>query len=245
LSETVVSAWLGFLASAAFLAGLAGGVHCAAMCGPIVAASASGSGVLPRWRRVLAYNAGRILSYGVAGALAGAFAHAGLALRGGVPAQSVMAAAAGAAFVLLALHLGGFTPVTRALETAGGVLWRRLQPYSKHLVPANTFRRAFGLGALWGWLPCGMVYAVLTSAVATADPAEGALVMLAFGLGTVPNLVAIAVAAGGIKRAMRVKAVRLSAAAGVAALAAFSFSHALHTPAWPFGDFLCRIGIGG
>ena len=240
-----MSGWLGFLASAAFLAGLAGGVHCAAMCGPIVAASASHSGARSPWRRVLAHNAGRILSYSLAGALAGAFGHAGLALRGGVPAQSVMAAAAGAAFVLLALHLGGFTPVTRALETAGGVVWRRLQPYSRHLIPANTFRRAFGLGALWGWLPCGMVYAALTAAVATADPAEGALVMLAFGLGTVPNLVGIALAAGSIARAMRAKAVRLAAAGGVAALAAFSFLHALHTPAWTFGDLLCRIGIGG
>ena len=109
-----MSGWLGYIVSAAFLAGIAGGVHCAAMCGPIVAACAgarSGRG----WRRAIAYNAGRILSYTLAGALAGAFGSASLALRGGTSAQSAMAIMAGAAMIVLALHLAGYTPVTRGL----------------------------------------------------------------------------------------------------------------------------------
>jgi sulfite exporter TauE/SafE len=220
--------WLGYLAGAAFLAGLAGGVHCAAMCGPIVACTAACAGAPGRWRRALAYNAGRILSYSAAGALAGAFGSTALALRGGVPAQAVMAALAGVAMLVLAAHLAGWTPVTRRLEAAGGAIWRRIQPYSRRLLPADTPARAFALGTLWGWLPCGMVYAAAATAIATARPAQGALVMLAFGLGTVPNLIAIAFAAGRLKRALHLRLVRSGAAAVVAGFGVVGLSFAFH-----------------
>ena len=235
-----MSGWLGYLASAAFLAGIAGGVHCAAMCGPIVAASAGSRGALG-WRRALAYNGGRILSYTIAGALAGAFGSTGLLLRGSLPAQSVMATLAGAAMILLALHLAGYTPVTRRLEAMGALLWRRVQPYSKHFLPADTLPRALGLGALWGWLPCGMVYGVLLTAIAAGNPREGAIVMLAFGLGTLPNVLALALAAARLKNAMRAKAVRFFAAATVAAFGALGLSFAIHAHAYTLGQMICRF----
>ena len=221
--------WLAYLAAAAFLAGLAGGVHCAAMCGPIVAAcGASRTGALREWQRALAYNSGRIVSYGLAGAIAGGFGSAALALRGGVSAQAFMALFAGTTLIVLAAHLAGCAPVTRRLEAAGGVIWRHVQPYSRHVLPADTVPRALALGALWGWLPCGMVYAALATAIATAHPAGGALVMFAFGLGTLPNLLAIAFAASRVKRLPRLTVMRRCAAAVVAGFGAFGLLFAFH-----------------
>lgn len=224
-----MSGWVGYLAAAAFLAGLTGGVHCAAMCGPIVAlCGGERRGALRAWQRSLAYNCGRIASYVAAGGLAGAFGSTALALRGGASAQVVMAAAAGATLIVLAAHLAGYAPLTQRLEAMGGAIWRRVQPYSKHVLPANTLPRAFGLGALWGWLPCGMVYAAAATALATAHPGGGALVMLAFGLGTLPNLLALAFAASHLRRALRLAFVRRCAAAVVAGVGLFGLSFALH-----------------
>ncbi|MGZ8266644.1 MAG: sulfite exporter TauE/SafE family protein, partial [Burkholderiales bacterium] len=204
-----MTGWLGFLLSAAFFAGLLGGVHCAAMCGGIVVACTSrrANGAFD-WRRALAYNTGRISSYAIAGAVAGALGQASVAFRGGATTHHVLLALAGTALVLMGLYIGGASWVVRGLEAAGAVAWRRIQPWSRAFLPASTPTRALGLGFVWGWLPCGMVYAVLVTAAATADPQEGALVMFAFGIGTLPNLLAIAFAAGRLKYALRLKAVR-------------------------------------
>ena len=194
-----MDAWLQVTAAAAFLAGLAGGVHCAAMCGPLLAAIGAthgDDGARCRLRRALAYNAGRIASYTVAGALTGALGAAGLAVRGGPVVQQSLLAVAGIAMILMAAHIAGVRAIGRRVEAVGMVLWRRIEPWSRRFLPAGTPPRAFGLGIVWGWLPCGMVYVALIAAAATADPAQGALVMAAFGLGTLPNLLAIAVTLG-------------------------------------------------
>jgi sulfite exporter TauE/SafE len=183
-----------FTLSAAFLAGLAGGVHCAAMCGPLVgiacsARSGRGEG---RWLgRALGYNAGRIATYAGAGAITGAIGAGGLALRGDPVTQQALLAVMSASLLLLAAYVAGFKPLVRGIEAAGAVAWRRIEPYSRRFLPATTPARAFGLGLVFGWLPCGMVYVMLIAALASADPLHGAAVMIAFGLGTLPNLLAI------------------------------------------------------
>lgn len=180
--------------AAAFLAGLAGGVHCAAMCGPLIgiacgARSGRGGG---QWlRQALAYNAGRIAAYAAAGAITGAIGAAGLALRGEPLTQQWMLAAMSVALIVLAAYVAGVAPLVRGLEAAGAVAWRRIEPWSRRFLPASTPARAFGLGLVFGWLPCGMVYVALIAALTTADPLHGALVMAAFGAGTLPNLLAI------------------------------------------------------
>jgi uncharacterized protein len=237
-----MGAWLGFTASAAFAAGLLGGVHCAAMCGPIVAAcsSASRRPVIGRWRLALSYNAGRIGSYTAAGGLGGLFGYAGLSLRGGAFAYTLMPYVASAALLAMALYIAGVPGVKRALETAGSVIWRRVQPWSGRFLPANTPARALGLGTIWGWLPCGMVYAVLVTAIATGDPVEGAVVMLAFGLGTLPNVLALSAIASRL-RTLNVKRVRLVAAAVLASFAVIApiAAHHVHGPT---ADALyCRV----
>ncbi|MFN7085717.1 MAG: sulfite exporter TauE/SafE family protein [Burkholderiales bacterium] len=233
--------WLQAMLLAAFLTGVLGGAHCAAMCGGIVGAVCrprSGAGA--QWCQALAYNGGRIFSYTVAGALAGALGYGGLALRGGPLAQQILLAMAGTTLLLMALAVAGVTSVARALEAAGGVIWRRLQPYSRWFLPVDSMPRALGLGALWGWLPCGMVYAVLLTAVATADVRHGALVMLAFGLGTLPNMLAIALLSAQLRKFSALRPVRLAAGAVIGGLGVFGIVKALQPAAWGSDGLLCH-----
>ncbi len=177
---------------AVFMVGLLGGVHCLGMCGSIVGIfTAQVPQNTARWPFHLAYSSGRIASYAVAGALAGAIGQAGLLMRDVVPVQHLLFALSSLMLVALGLYLAGLWGAVRVIEQAGRGLWRRLQPYTARLLPVHTLPRALGLGALWGWLPCGLVYSVLVAALASGSAAQGALIMLAFGLGTLPNLLAI------------------------------------------------------
>jgi sulfite exporter TauE/SafE len=226
-----MNGWIEAIALAAFTAGLMGGLHCAAMCGGVVcllsgSAKNGGSGI--RWSFALAYNAGRIASYASAGALVGAVGQAGLLLRGSLPVQQVLMLAAGLTLCMMALYLAGISPLMRTLEGAGSVLWRQVQPVARHVLPVTTLPRALGLGALWGWLPCGMVYAALLLAVSSANPLHGALVMLAFGLGTLPNVLLISGTAGHLQRAIKRRGVRWVAAALLSVMGLYALLHAVH-----------------
>ena len=174
----------GFIAL--FLVGLLGGTHCVGMCGGIVGALSMG--VTARWSMHLAYNSGRILSYAAAGAIAGALGAAGLGLEGQVPARLILYLLANLMLIALGFYLLGLTRALAFTERAGQRLWRRLQPLTKRYLPARNVRQAFPLGLLWGWLPCGLVYSALASALTAGSAGRGAALMLAFGLGTLPNL---------------------------------------------------------
>jgi sulfite exporter TauE/SafE len=169
-----------------FLVGLLGGTHCAGMCGGIVGAlslqAAPGRGAIPIH---LAYNVGRIASYTLAGALAGAV---GYAFGDILPIQRGLYLLASLMLVAMGLYLLGATRTLAVLESAGQRLWRRIQPATRRFLPVRGAVQALPLGLLWGWLPCGLVYSALTTALATGSAARGALAMLAFGLGTLPNL---------------------------------------------------------
>jgi sulfite exporter TauE/SafE len=139
----------------------------------------------------LAYSSGRIASYAVAGALVGAIGQAGLLMRDAVPVQHLLFALSSVMLVMLGLYLAGLWGAVRRVEQLGGALWQHLQPFTAKLLPVNTLPKALALGALWGWLPCGLVYSVLVSALASGSASQGALIMAAFGLGTLPNLLLI------------------------------------------------------
>lgn len=171
---------------ALFLVGLLGGTHCVGMCGGIVGALSLGAPA--RWSMHLAYNAGRILSYTAAGAIAGALGAASLGLEGQVPVRLVLYLLANLMLVALGLYLLGLTRALAFTERFGQHLWRRLQPLTRRFLPARSVAQALPLGLLWGWLPCGLVYSALASALTAASAGRGALLMLAFGLGTLPNL---------------------------------------------------------
>lgn len=177
---------------ALFLVGLLGGTHCVGMCGGIVAAiSMQLPGQGTHFSYHFAYNAGRILSYGTAGALAGAVGSTTLLLEQVWPVQQVLYALANLMLILLGLYLAGLWQAVTRIEQLGGLLWRQIQPFSKSLLPVRNPGQAFLLGALWGWLPCGLVYSVLITALASGNAISGAAAMLAFGLGTLPNLIAM------------------------------------------------------
>lgn len=171
---------------ALFLVGLLGGTHCVGMCGGIVGALSMGAA--PRLSLHLAYNAGRIASYVLAGAIVGTLGAASLALSEQLPLRIALYVLANLMLIALGLYLMGVTQALAFTERLGQNLWRRIQPATRCFLPARTVRQAFPLGLLWGWLPCGLVYSALATALTAGSALRGAGLMLAFGLGTLPNL---------------------------------------------------------
>lgn len=210
------------LAAAAFAAGLLGGVHCAGMCGGIVASlsAAAGGPALPRQ---LAFNAGRVGSYAVAGAIAGALGALARHSAAAFGIQVALFALANGLMLLLGVYVAGWGRWLTRLESVGGRLWRVLQPLARRLVPLDSAPRAAAAGALWGWVPCGLVYSMLTLALASGDALSGAGVMAAFGLGTLPNLLAAGFAAQKLLALRRLPWVRRGAGLAIMALALAGF----------------------
>lgn len=195
--------------TAAFLVGLFGGVHCVGMCGGIVGTLGLGLPEPVRARPLatvpylLMYNAGRILSYTVAGVLMGgigALATHWLAIR---EAQLLLQVVAGLFMIAMGLYLGGWWLGLVKLERGGGLVWRRIEPLARRVMPVRGPEQAFVLGMLWGWLPCGLVYSVLIWSVASGSALQGGLLMLSFGAGTLPNLMAMGLFAAGLSRWLR------------------------------------------
>jgi len=192
-----------------FALGLASGVHCVGMCGGIVTAFnvvefRSRSSL---FLRQLLFNAGRISTYAVAGAAAGS---AGWLLS----LQNSLYLFANVVLILVGLHLAGFGALLR-LERLGGALWRRLQPLAARAAAKGN---PYFAGLLWGWLPCGLVYAALAISVSGGNAFSGSAAMLAFGLGTLPWLLAAGAAAAQLRRWMSFPAVRLAVGGGVMAI---------------------------
>lgn len=205
---------IGFSLMSAFLLGLLGGAHCATMCGGIVtvlgarhriipirpveslAAQPSGAAGLtggsaaaaPSRLQPLAYNLGRIGSYGIAGAIAGAVGSTAWLAQHMLPVQQVAFVAANLVMIVLGLALILGAGRLALLERAGTGIWKRLAPLAARLLRAPGAGGALAAGFVWGWVPCGMVYGVLVAALVSGSAADGALLMLAFGLGTLPNL---------------------------------------------------------
>ena len=195
---------LEFSLLAAFLVGLLGGGHCAGMCGGIVGAvSMTLPGDRPRMPFLLSYNFGRISSYALAGVIAGALGSSSLFLEHVLPIEKILYALASLMLILLGLYLAGIWRVLTMLEMLGAKLWQRIQPLSRSLLPVRSVSQSFLLGTLWGWLPCGLVYSVLVAAVASASPLQGGLLMAAFGLGTLPTLLAMGMAAVQLKQVLQ------------------------------------------
>ena len=186
---------LSLLAAASM--GLFGSGHCVAMCGGISCALSAG---LPETVRrspprmlpfVIAYNVGRLISYMVAGALFGMVGAGAGVLLPPAWAHSFGIGISIAFVIALGLYLGDWWRGMAAFERLGSKLWRYLQPLGRRFFPVIRWRRAFAIGLLWGWLPCGLVYAALALALVSGGAFAGALTMLAFGLGTLPALISL------------------------------------------------------
>jgi len=218
----------------AFLIGLFGSVHCVGMCGGIVAGLSVGTiqnpgqnpaiinnGTIQDNIKVnhtftypLFYNLGRISSYAFAGFIAGFLGSQGsdvVNLDNLIIAPYIV----GIFMILLGGYIGGWFHVLLKLEMMGSYLWRYIQPFGKCFLPLRKRSHAVFLGMLWGWLPCGLVYSTLVWAMTTADGYHGALLMTAFGLGTLPVLLSIGLIGDTLVSYTRKPLVRSIAGAGI------------------------------
>lgn len=206
----------------AFVVGLLGGVHCIGMCGGIVGALTWG---LPAEVRVhparllpyvFAYNGGRIASYTAAGAAMGALGGLVTDLTALHQGRLMLQMVAGLFLVALGLYLGGWWFGLHRLERAGTLLWRHIEPLGRRLLPVRSPLQALLLGTLWGWLPCGLVYSVLIWSISAGGALQGGLLMLSFGLGTLPLMAGLGMSAGAASAILQRRWVRALAGLGVA-----------------------------
>jgi hypothetical protein len=143
-----------------------------------------------------------------------------------LPVQGMLYLAASVVLVLVGLQLAGAGGWLARLEPLGAPLWRRLQPHAGRLLAARTLRGAYAAGLAWGWLPCGMVYAALAATAFAGGPAGGAVAMLAFGLGTLPALLAAGLGAARLRAWLAQRRARLAAGALIVAAGIFGIAQA-------------------
>jgi sulfite exporter TauE/SafE len=201
----------------AFIIGLLGSGHCIAMCGGITTMLTSALPSSNKYTQqqilinnqnapfkssskttlVICYNIGRIASYTFIGAIVG--------LTGSVAAKNIGMPIAGlrmfsAIFiVLLGLYIGQWLMWLNRVEAVGKYLWRYVSPLANKAIPVSSPAKALTLGAVWGWLPCGLVYSSLTWSLASGNMLTGASIMLFFGLGTLPALLTLSIGFNSIK----------------------------------------------
>jgi sulfite exporter TauE/SafE len=212
------------LVMSAFAMGLFGGVHCVAMCGGVVGMLCSAAprcphaatrerygaplAQIPHW---LAYNVGRIASYTLLGVLFGAL---GTLSTGVFPLDGLrFALRALAALCMLAvgLHLAGLPSIVKRLESLGAPMWRKISPLAKRFMPLRTPWQALALGAVWGLMPCGLLYGALALAASAESPALGGLTMAAFGVATLPVMLTMSALAQSVARWLAQRAVKRAA----------------------------------
>lgn len=241
--------------------GLLGGLHCIGMCGGIVSAFSAASrparsipvavvginsvqdntqlSAFDNALRVLAYNTGRIGSYAIAGAMAGGIASGVRSLSSLASLQIAGYWLANLMLVALGLYLMDAWRGLARLEAAGQIVWRHIQPLMKPLLPVDSVAKSFALGGLWGWLPCGMVYSVLLTAMFTGSATSGAIVMLAFGLGTLPMMLSLGLIGSRLKVFAQRRAVRIVCGAIVLGFGVLGLIRAGNGMSAGFMDVLC------
>jgi sulfite exporter TauE/SafE len=193
----------------AFILGLLGGGHCLGMCGGLMGALTLAIPLEQRGRRLrllLAYNLGRVLSYAATGLLVGVL---GWAVASS-PGATGLRVAAALLLIAMGFYLAGWWSGLTRIEQLGRGLWRLIQPVAGRLLPVSTVPRALLLGGLWGWLPCGLVYSTLLWAASQGNAVHSGLLMLAFGLGTWPILLATGLAAERSTALLRKRGVRMA-----------------------------------
>ncbi len=193
----------------ALILGLLGGGHCLGMCGGLMSAltlAIPAERRAQRFQLLLAYNLGRIFSYAAAGLSLGL---AGWALNNS-PAAMLLRIIAALLLIAMGLYLAGWWSGLTRIEALGRGLWRYIQPLTRRFMPVTNWPRALILGGLWGWLPCGLVYSTLLWASSQGNALDSAALMLAFGLGTLPVLLATGMAAERLSALLRERGVRMA-----------------------------------
>jgi hypothetical protein len=222
----------------AWLAGTLGGAHCLAMCGGFVAAfsgagmpaPALGTPLLPARalaRRQVTYNLGRITTYALLGGLLGGAGAAALSAADWLPVQRTLFVIANLFLLALAVTIASKRDGLGVLQRAGSALFAKVLPAVRPLMARQAGAARYALGLVWGLVPCALTYSVLPIALFAGGALEGAAVMLAFGLGTLPNLLAAAWVVARAQSWLGSRAVRFGAAALLAGFAAVGIWRAL------------------
>ena len=195
-----------------FLLGFFGGTHCIGMCGGL--SSAFALQLPPHIGRIwliILMNFGRLTSYAVIGALMGVLSQMGEWLPATRNIQMILFIAANMLLLAMGLYLSGIWAAASKIEGIGRPIWRKIQPLLNRLLPIQSIPACFGVGVLWGWLPFGLVYNASLYALSSGSAARGALFLLAFGLGTLPNLLAAGIFATQLRQLLQQKKIRLAA----------------------------------
>lgn len=178
----------------AFLMGLIGSGHCIAMCGGIASSLQLASDKRNMFLFSLAYNCGRALSYMLAGALVAGISSQ-FAKQNSLYSLT-LSFIAGIFMLLVGIYIMRLGPTLQWLEKIGKTLiWQHIVKLNKYIMPINSPMKALGYGALWGWLPCGLVYSALTWAMTSPSALDGAFVMFFFALGTFPAMITVGLTA--------------------------------------------------
>mgnify|MGYP000542786988 FL=1 len=205
-----------------FLLGFFGGTHCVGMCGGL--SSAFALQLPPHLNRlglIVLLNLGRISSYVLIGLIVGLVGQIGISLDDTRWLQNGLYIAANILLLLLGLYLAGLSTAATQIERIGRPIWKCLNPILNRLLPIKSVPACFGVGMLWGWLPCGLVYSASLYALGSGNAVQGGLYMLAFALGTLPNLLAMGIFAAQLKTLLQRRAIRLCAGLLVAGWAVF------------------------
>lgn len=187
---------------AAWVAGTMGSAHCLTMCGSIAALAGRQAGSA-RMGHVLAFNLGRLGSYVLAGALVGGLGwRMGMLIGDAATWGGMLRIMMGLVMAAIGLHVALGWKGLRHLERIGIPLWRRIGPLARRLNPRRDPVQALLFGALWGWIPCGLVYSALLTALVSGSAATGAGMMLAFGIGTLPAMLGLGLLGQRLRRAL-------------------------------------------
>lgn len=194
--------------SAAFIAGIAGSTHCFAMCGGLAGAlgmraRATATSASAAFGNAASYHLGRLSGYTTAGAICGFIGATLQAVADLARIGATLRIASGVLLILIALRmLSPWNPL-RWLETLGAKFWRRLQPFTLGTGKLTGHAHAVALGFLWGWLPCGLIYSMLLFAALSGSALNGAAILFAFGLGTLPSMLTSSMLASQMQRLLK------------------------------------------
>lgn len=215
----------------AWLLGLFGSVHCIGMCGGLSAALAFAMPASAQPMRKLlllaCMGAGRIASYATLGAVGGA-----LLPTAGEGGFTILRILAGLLLVLMGLSIGGWNAALAPLERAGHRAWQSIGPRALKVARLDSIAGALAAGAAWGWLPCGLVYSALAWSASSGEALPAAALMAAFGVGTLPAVVASGALAARLRRRLQQRGLRIVVALLVVAFGIWTLTvplmHANH-----------------
>lgn len=178
---------------AALAIGVASSLHCIGMCGGI---SALLSSTCPSRKQrpliILLYNLGRLTSYSLMGFLLGTLVYSLVELSNINSLLSILRAFSGIILIMLGLYVSKIWFGIQHVESLGRYVWAYISPIAQQFIPLKKAWYALPLGFLWGWLPCGLVYSMLTWSLASGNGIKGGLIMFFFGLGTLPSMILMA-----------------------------------------------------